>query len=979
MVSKKRNKKPPATDSSSAPAPAPPGETRSWRDAWPADFPTPRATLWIAAALVFLTLAIFVLAHFNQLYRFKVLVAWLMGLSNPQQVQPGSFDAAFVVWFAVMTLGLALIHPVCSLGLLLLLRPWLDGYTYPTENVYFLWAIMVAFILWAVRALFRGDTLRHLMPAGLLGGFFLVALATLPGTLEFYTSFQRLLFWFSYLMLLVLAANVARHRTTFGILLAVLVCALLAEAVFAILHYHYLLPMLRKIVQDPDQLERWFGTREMTPELARRFNRNRAFGSMLFPNSLAAFLILLIPAAAAGGLLSARALIPAWRGAAQLPKRGAQARSRRYRGLACGGVAWLVATIVFFMGAQFPAGYQAGPPAWYTDTYALALLAGLAGLVPAAAVSAIAGNRGGRACWLSVQCFVCSIAVLAGLAALWYSFSRGAMLALAVSGVFTILLIWRGGHGWAGLLPRKRATGGLVAAAAALGAGLLAMAPPDDSAQARPPLADAGSAQTGQAHASTVSEEGVDLTAADLVDPSTLRIRLTYWQVGLRVWRHYFWTGVGLGNFALAYPAFQFLGAGDVREAHNALLEACCETGVLGGLIMAAFFAYLALWSAWRILKEQSFGKRLALGGLYAGLLAFLLHSGLDINFSHPSLMMFMMAVTGLLAARAALPAPEAPGGGDASSKAAAGGRFTLVHQLLLLVLIVGAGLSVGLSMRLFLKDLALTRVSFVNLKSRDRLEQKLNTGHFFLVRVRALNDPNPKKKRPSKLPIPVSQVLPFFNSPEKIMAMGDLYAPLKGRKGARPLRDGDTVPPNAIWVVKDTRAAARYARRCAHAWLEELKRMDARFPHSPYLAKHIAEWYKLLANNTNSKDRAALYQEYLGELERWGSEAVRRSPHNADIHLAFGSYLTTVAKNKSGRERLETWQRVLKHFELARQMGPLLPGFYGPCKFASNQLARLYESAGQAGKAKEYRQRAQEIDAKKQKLLQARWRAGLG
>ncbi len=44
------------------------------------------------------------------------------------------------------------------------------------------------------------------------------------------------------------------------------------------------------MIADPRQLLIQFSTPELTPELAHRLNINRAFGSFLFANALAAFL-----------------------------------------------------------------------------------------------------------------------------------------------------------------------------------------------------------------------------------------------------------------------------------------------------------------------------------------------------------------------------------------------------------------------------------------------------------------------------------------------------------------------------------------------------------------------------------------------------------------------------------------------------------------------------------------------------------------
>ena len=53
--------------------------------------------------------------------------------------------------------------------------------------------------------------------------------------------------------------------------------------------------MREVLMGNSDILYSFCGTRELTPDLKHRLGMNRAFGTFLFPNALAAFLILAIP------------------------------------------------------------------------------------------------------------------------------------------------------------------------------------------------------------------------------------------------------------------------------------------------------------------------------------------------------------------------------------------------------------------------------------------------------------------------------------------------------------------------------------------------------------------------------------------------------------------------------------------------------------------------------------------------------------
>mgnify|MGYP002139525616 CR=1 FL=1 len=76
----------------------------------------------------------------------------------------------------------------------------------------------------------------------------------------------------------------------------------------------------------------------------------------------------------------------------------------------------------------------------------------------------------------------------------------------------------------------------------------------------------------------------MDISVRELADPGSMKLRLSYWRVALSVALDNSFTGVGLGNFRVAYGPYQYLGAGDVQNAHNAVLQAWCEVGLPGAL-----------------------------------------------------------------------------------------------------------------------------------------------------------------------------------------------------------------------------------------------------------------------------------------------------------------------------------------------------------------------------------------------------------
>lgn len=69
--------------------------------------------------------------------------------------------------------------------------------------------------------------------------------------------------------------------------------------------------------------------------------------------------------------------------------------------------------------------------------------------------------------------------------------------------------------------------------------------------------------------------------------------RVAHWLAAAGMWADHLWLGVGLGNYAVAYPSYALPRWQDpLGHAHNVYLNFGAETGLLG------LVAYLALWTA---------------------------------------------------------------------------------------------------------------------------------------------------------------------------------------------------------------------------------------------------------------------------------------------------------------------------------------------------------------------------------------------
>ncbi len=111
--------------------------------------------------------------------------------------------------------------------------------------------------------------------------------------------------------------------------------------------------------------------------------------------------------------------------------------------------------------------------------------------------------------------------------------------------------------------------------------------------------------------------------------------RMAHWQAALDMWRDHPWLGVGIGNYAAAYPRYSLPTWDEpLGHAHNFYLNIGAETGLVG------FLTYLVVWfvaaeSVWRACRACR-GWR---GGLALGILGALVylsvHNVFDNLFVH--------------------------------------------------------------------------------------------------------------------------------------------------------------------------------------------------------------------------------------------------------------------------------------------------------------------------------------------------------
>ncbi len=210
-----------------------------------------------------------------------------------------------------------------------------------------------------------------------------------------------------------------------------------------------------------------------------------------------------------------------------------------------------------------------------------------------------------------------SLALGAMLAALFFSYSRGAWIGVAAAlGVTTLLVLVRS---------KRAATLAIVSGLVVLiGIGL-------GEINLVPNIVAERFATVGD-YFNFEDVRGVRANDENFA----LVERRAHWQAALGMFEDSPWVGVGFGNYAAAYPQYALPKWDDpLGHAHNYYLNVLAEAGGMG------FVAYLILWSAmfWVVgraaLHESSAFKRGILAGALGALVTLSIHNFFDNLFVH--------------------------------------------------------------------------------------------------------------------------------------------------------------------------------------------------------------------------------------------------------------------------------------------------------------------------------------------------------
>ncbi len=119
--------------------------------------------------------------------------------------------------------------------------------------------------------------------------------------------------------------------------------------------------------------------------------------------------------------------------------------------------------------------------------------------------------------------------------------------------------------------------------------------------------------------------------------------RLAHWTAALRMFAAHPWTGVGAGNYASRYLAYNVpRWTHALGHAHNIYLNTAAELGVPGLLAYLAFVALTLVW-CWRAAAQTTgIGRALAIGSLGVAV-ALAVHQVFDDMTTHDMLLQFAL------------------------------------------------------------------------------------------------------------------------------------------------------------------------------------------------------------------------------------------------------------------------------------------------------------------------------------------------
>ncbi|MCX8064775.1 MAG: O-antigen ligase family protein [Candidatus Hydrogenedentes bacterium] len=830
---------------------------------------------------------------------------------------PGSLDIGVVVLGLWLITGLSLIHPCISISLLCLLRCWLDGYTYPTDNAYFMWGATIVGCFFVTNTYIRRESLKYNPILIVIAIFVVVSVLLLPFSYQVGRSYRTAMLWISYTVLLIVIYNIAKNNWSSKTLVWALLITLGLQTWYAFLHYHYVLPFLRKsLMLDPSLRIKFFGTVELSRELIYRFNMNRAFGTMLFPNALAGFIILILPLCLSKLVGELKYFFETFK-----YKKIPLEKSKEKKVIFLAGGLWLTAVMILFITQLFPLTYALEIKS-DIDFILAGAISILLAILPAGVFAWISITKGYDLGKSFIRITILGMCFFFGASSLWLTYSRGAWLSimLSVMAFIVVRIITTIKKYNFSIAPKIVLLFPLCFIAILLILFGTAKAQSNFEEQIR---RDNKTANLSDTMPSTqILEEGLEVTWNHLRDPSSFRLRWSYWKVGLSMFFYNFLTGVGLGNYGLAYPKYQYLGAGDVKECHNGYLQMLCETGILGGGLFIVFILLVLM----KILKAFTNKNEINFEKLYIGIgiLAFLIHAGLDIHFSHPSLVTYFVVLLGIFLSEEEK-FEDIIKTNSEHRKESLWITSKYITPTFLLILIFFA---IGVFPPYF-RDLVRSKMAFINVGKDHELQLVIKTINFVFSEV--LDFALGKTTKEPKISGTILRY--FFVDLNRLKDFGDLYVPKKdGSNKAILLPEGEPVPEDCILLVKKPWYFIQVMKRRFFKYGEILERIDKIFPLQDDMPNYLGEYYKSIYIHLSYAHEPDLTNEAREKMLLWSRESLRRNPYHGDSYYNYGKALWyTGVKDDcpSNEKKKEYLLEALKYLEMSAQYWKNVPYYW--------------------------------------------------
>ncbi len=154
-----------------------------------------------------------------------------------------------------------------------------------------------------------------------------------------------------------------------------------------------------------------------------------------------------------------------------------------------------------------------------------------------------------------------------------------------------------------------------------------------------------------QGAASKNASQGIAARAVSVADPGDYSIqgRLNFWRAGAQIFLHHPLLGTGAGTFGSVHPAYQRDVRYYARDPHSLYIQTMAEMGVAGLAPLVALMASIGI--TWRRTLQIARGRDEfpLIAGIGLGLVAFFLHSAIDMDWMFPANPAMAFALAGVL------------------------------------------------------------------------------------------------------------------------------------------------------------------------------------------------------------------------------------------------------------------------------------------------------------------------------------------